>query len=47
MRWVGHVARKEETRGAYRVRWEHPMEKEYLENIDGDGRIILKFMLKK
>jgi len=47
MRWVGQVARKEETRGANWVWWEHLMEKEYLEDRDVDGMIILKFILKK
>jgi hypothetical protein len=44
MRWAGQVARKEETRGANWVWWEHLMEKEYLEDRDVDGMIILKFI---
>ena len=47
MRWVVQVARKEETRGTCRVWWEHLMEKEYLEDLDVDGRILLKFISKK
>jgi len=38
------VARKGERRGAYRVLWEDLGERDHLENLGVDGRIILKWL---
>jgi hypothetical protein len=44
MRWAGHVARKGDRRGGYRVLMWKP---DHLEDKDETGRIILKFIVKK
>jgi hypothetical protein len=47
MRWVGHIARTRESRGAYRILVGKPEGKRPLEDSGVDGRVILKSMLKK
>jgi hypothetical protein len=47
MKWAGHVARLGERRVAYRVCWENVRETDQLEGLGLDGRIILKWILKK
>jgi hypothetical protein len=47
MRWAGHVARKRERRGVYRVLVRKPEEKRPLGRPGVDGRIILKWILRK
>jgi hypothetical protein len=43
MRWVGHVASVGAMKGARRVLVWKPEGKDYLEVLDIDGRIILKW----
>jgi hypothetical protein len=45
MRWAGYVARMGEKRNAYRILVGKPEGKRQLEDLDIDGRIILKWML--
>ena len=45
MRWAGHVARKRESRGVYRVLVRKPEEKRPLGRPGVDGRIILRWTL--
>ena len=40
--WARHVARKVVRRGAYRVLFGRLMERDHVEDLCGDGRIILK-----
>jgi hypothetical protein len=47
MRWAGHVARLEETAAAYRVLVGRPGQRDHLEDLGVDCRIILKWMFKK
>jgi hypothetical protein len=47
MRWLGHVARMGEKRGAYRILVGDLMEGEHLGDQDVDGRIILKWIFNK
>jgi hypothetical protein len=47
LRWVGHVARVGENRGAYRVSVGKLMEGDHLEDLGVDGRIILKSVFEK
>jgi len=46
MRWAGHVARMEESRGVYRVLI-GKSETDHLEELDVDGRIILRRIFRK
>jgi hypothetical protein len=47
IRWVGHVARMREGRGAYRILVERPEGRNHLEDPGVDGRIILKRIFQK
>jgi hypothetical protein len=47
MRWVGHVARTGERRGAYNVLVGRPEERNKLEDKGGKGGKILKWILMK
>ena len=47
IRWAGHVARMGERSNACRVLVGKPGGKSNLEDIDGDGKIILKVIFKK
>jgi hypothetical protein len=47
MRWAGHVARMGEERGAHRVLVGKPEGKSHWGDPDVDGRIILRWMLRK
>jgi hypothetical protein len=42
MRWVEHVARMGERRGAYRVLWGSLRERDHLQELGVGERIILK-----
>jgi hypothetical protein len=46
MRWAEHVARMGDRRGAHRVLWGDLREREQLENLGLNGRIILKRIFK-
>jgi hypothetical protein len=46
MRLARHVARLEDKRGVNRVLVGDLRERDHLEDLDLDGRIILKFILK-
>jgi hypothetical protein len=49
MRWAGNVAcmGRGDRRGAYRVLWGDLRERDYLEDLGLDGRIIFKWILKR
>jgi hypothetical protein len=47
IRWTRHVARAEERRKKYRIFVGIPERKSRFEDTGVDGRIILKFILKK
>jgi hypothetical protein len=47
MIWAGHVARIGEIRNVYKILVGEPEEKSYSEDLDVDGRIILKWILGK
>jgi len=48
MRWVGHVARMGERRGATQgFCWGKLRERDYMEDPDVDGRIMLKWIFRK
>jgi predicted transcriptional regulator of viral defense system len=47
MRWAGDVARMGERRGVYRVLVRKRGERDYLEDPGADGRIILRWILRK
>jgi hypothetical protein len=46
MNWLGHVARMGD-RSAYRICWEDLMERDHLKDPGVEGRITIKWMLKK
>jgi hypothetical protein len=46
MKWAGHVARMEDSRGVYRVLVGKPAGKRPLERLSVVGRIILKWIFK-
>jgi hypothetical protein len=47
MRWAGHVACVGERRVAHTFWWESLRVRDYLKDLDSDGRIILKWIFKK
>ena len=47
MRWAGHVARMGEGRGVHRVLVGNPRERDHWGDPDVDGRIILRWILRK
>ena len=47
MKWVGHLARMEESRGVYRVVVGKPEGKNHLEDRGLDGRVILCWIFRK
>ena len=47
LRWVGHVARMEEGRGAHKVLVGRPEGKNHWGDQDVDGRIILRWIFRK
>jgi hypothetical protein len=47
MRWAGHVARIRDRRGAYRGLGGNLRERGHLQNLNLDGRIILKWTFRK
>jgi len=47
VRWMGHVSGMGERRGAYTGLVGKPELKNHLENISIDGRLVLKWILKK
>ena len=46
MRWAGHVAHMGKRRGVCRVLWGNLRERDYLEGLGIDGRIILTLIFK-
>jgi len=44
--WAEHVARLWDRKGAYRVLMERSEEREYLQELNVDGKIILKWVFK-
>jgi hypothetical protein len=46
MKWMGHVERIGQKRNAYKILDENLKEEDHLKDLDVDGRIILKCMLK-
>jgi hypothetical protein len=47
MRWSMHVARMGETRNAYNILVRKPKGGDHLEGLEGDGMIILEWILGK
>jgi hypothetical protein len=47
MRWTGHVARTGAGEVHKGIRWEDMIERDHLEDINVDRRIILKWIFKK
>jgi hypothetical protein len=47
MRWVGYVARMGDKRGTYRILLGHLRERDHLEDLVLDRRMILKCIFKK
>jgi hypothetical protein len=46
LRWAGHVASVEDRRHAYRVVWWRSCGNNHLQDLDIDGRKMLKWVLK-
>jgi len=46
-RWAGHVARMGERKGVYRVWWGNRRERDHLGDPGIDGRIILRWIIRK
>jgi len=44
MRWTGHVAGMGDRRGAYRVWWRDLRERNHLEDLGINEKVILKFI---
>jgi len=47
MKWVGHVARMEETKNAYKMLVENLKRRDYSLDVDVDRRLILEWILGK
>ena len=47
MIWAGHVARMEKRKGPYRFLMGNIRERDHLEELGVDGRIVSKLILKK
>jgi hypothetical protein len=47
MRWAGHITLMGESRGVYRVLDGEPEGKSHLEDPGVDGRIVLRWILRK
>ena len=47
MRWAGQVARKTKNRDPTVLKTKNLKETDYLEDLDVDGRIMLKWVVKK
>jgi hypothetical protein len=45
MRWVGHVARRGR-KGVYRVWWGNLRERDHLEDLGVDGKVILRWIFR-
>ena len=47
LKWAGHVARVGERKGYTGFWWRYLMERDHLEDLGIDGKIILKFVFRK